>query len=205
MIWKSDNWYLVLICEVIIGKIFILFIRGSRIWKQCRRRMKSTMERRPLTTGSMSTDGLPATKMTNKSSASSFLLTKTENLSEKHLMVGNLSNFGSEKLLLITRVSFNLQVQTFSIEELTDLIYFSIMIICRLVWYSDWFCFWFVDVEYIVRVYTGKVSGAGTDANVFLTLFGTYKNNPVDSGERQLKTSSTNINKFESGKVIPLW
>lgn len=45
----------------------------------------------------------------------------------------NLSNFGSEKLLLITRVSFNLQVQTFSIEELTDLIYFSIMIICRLV------------------------------------------------------------------------
>lgn len=54
------------------------------------------------------------------------------------------------------------------------------------------------DVEYIVRVYTGKVSGAGTD--VFLTLFGTYKNNPVDSGERQLKTSSTNINKFESGK-----
>lgn len=27
----------------------------------------------------------------------------------------NLSNFGSEKLLLITRVSFNLQVQTFSI------------------------------------------------------------------------------------------
>lgn len=94
--------------------------------------MKSTMERRPLTTGSMSTDGLPATKMTNKSSASSFLLTKTENLSEKHLMVGNLSNFGSEKLLLITRVSFNLQVQTF-IEELTDLIYLSIMIICRLV------------------------------------------------------------------------
>lgn len=89
------------------------------------------MERRPLTTGSMSTDGLPATKMTNKSSASSFLLTKTENLSEKHLMVGNLSNFGSEKLLLITRVSFNLQ--TFSIEELTDLIYLSIMIICRLV------------------------------------------------------------------------
>lgn len=93
--------------------------------------MKSTMERRPLTTGSMSTDGSPATKMTNKSSASSFLLTKTENLSEKHLMVGNLSNFGSEKLLLITRVSFNLQ--TFSIEELTDLIYLSIMIICRLV------------------------------------------------------------------------
>lgn len=95
--------------------------------------MKSTMERRPLTTGSMSTDGLPATKMTNKSSASLFLLTKTENLSEKHLMVGNLSYFGSEKLLWITRVSFNLQVQTFSIEELTDLIYLSIMIICRLV------------------------------------------------------------------------
>ncbi|XP_078332217.1 lipoxygenase homology domain-containing protein 1-like isoform X5 [Crassostrea virginica] len=56
------------------------------------------------------------------------------------------------------------------------------------------------DVEYIVRVYTGKVTGAGTDANVFLTLFGTFKNNPLDSGERQLKTSSTNINKFESGK-----
>lgn len=58
------------------------------------------------------------------------------------------------------------------------------MIICRLVWYFDWFCFWFVDVEYIVRVYIGKVSGVGTDVNVFFILFGIYKNNFVDLGER---------------------
>ena len=41
------------------------------------------------------------------------------------------------------------------------------------------------------------VSGAGTDANVFLTLFGDLG----DTGERPLKHSDSNINKFEQNDV----
>lgn len=70
--------------------------------------MKFTMERRLLIIGFMLIDGLLATKMINKLFASLFLLIKTENFLEKYLMVGNLSNFGFEKLLLIIRVFFNL-------------------------------------------------------------------------------------------------
>ncbi|WAR01120.1 LOXH1-like protein, partial [Mya arenaria] len=44
-----------------------------------------------------------------------------------------------------------------------------------------------------VRVFTGDVSGAGTDSNVFLSLHG----DKGDTGERELKDSSTNMNKFE--------
>ena len=46
-------------------------------------------------------------------------------------------------------------------------------------------------------VYTGKESGAGTDANVFITLFGQLG----DSGERKLAQSSTHMDKFEKGNV----
>ena len=52
-------------------------------------------------------------------------------------------------------------------------------------------------VQYDVSVYTGSRRGAGTDANVFLNLFGEQG----DTGDRALKHSKTNINKFENGQV----
>ncbi|KAM3842453.1 LOW QUALITY PROTEIN: lipoxygenase homology domain-containing protein 1 [Diretmus argenteus] len=50
---------------------------------------------------------------------------------------------------------------------------------------------------YTVSVMTGDVYGAGTDANVFLTIYGDLG----DTGERKLSTSETNSNKFERGCV----
>jgi len=52
-------------------------------------------------------------------------------------------------------------------------------------------------IKYAVKVYTGKKSGAGTDADVFLNIFGSQG----DTGERFLTRSSTNKNKFEKGNV----
>lgn len=49
--------------------------------------------------------------------------------------------------------------------------------------------------KYKVHVFTGDVKGAGTDANVFITLYGEYG----DTGERQLAKSETYSNKFERG------
>ena len=48
---------------------------------------------------------------------------------------------------------------------------------------------------YQVSVHTGKKSGAGTDANVFLNIFGKQG----DTGERPLMFSKNNRNKFEKG------
>uniref|UniRef100_A0AAV2IX71 PLAT domain-containing protein n=1 Tax=Knipowitschia caucasica TaxID=637954 RepID=A0AAV2IX71_KNICA len=50
---------------------------------------------------------------------------------------------------------------------------------------------------YTVSVITGDVYGAGTDANVFLTIYG----DQGDTGERKLRKSETNSNKFERGSV----
>jgi lipoxygenase homology domain-containing protein 1 len=50
----------------------------------------------------------------------------------------------------------------------------------------------FADRGYRVHVFTGDVSGAGTDANVFVSIYGENG----DTGERQLKESQ-NKNKFE--------
>jgi hypothetical protein len=47
--------------------------------------------------------------------------------------------------------------------------------------------------QYVVHVFTGNVNGAGTDANVYLTIFGEMG----DSGERKLLKSETHQNKFE--------
>lgn len=47
---------------------------------------------------------------------------------------------------------------------------------------------------------TGDVYGAGTDANVFLTIYGDLG----DTGERKLSKSETNSNKFERGSVRKL-
>ena len=54
----------------------------------------------------------------------------------------------------------------------------------------------FVEVSYVVKVKTGSMFGAGTDANVFVTLTG----EKGDSGERQLQDSN-NMNKFERKAV----
>ena len=50
---------------------------------------------------------------------------------------------------------------------------------------------------YEVHVYTGDVKSAGTDANVFLTMFGENG----DTGERALSKSETHRDKFERGQV----
>jgi len=47
-----------------------------------------------------------------------------------------------------------------------------------------------------VKVKTGDVFGAGTDANVYITLTG----EKGDTGERHLQDSD-NMNKFEQNKV----
>ena len=46
-------------------------------------------------------------------------------------------------------------------------------------------------------MFTGDIKKAGTDANVFLTLYGENG----DSGERPLSKSETNRDKFERGQV----
>lgn len=56
--------------------------------------------------------------------------------------------------------------------------------------------FFFKEIEYTVTVKTGDVFGAGTDANVFINMYGENG----DSGERQLQDSD-NINKFEQNVV----
>lgn len=50
---------------------------------------------------------------------------------------------------------------------------------------------------YNVSVRTGDIYGAGTDANVFLTIYGDLG----DTGERKLRKSESNSNKFERGAV----
>ncbi|CAL8070988.1 unnamed protein product [Calicophoron daubneyi] len=51
--------------------------------------------------------------------------------------------------------------------------------------------------QYEIKVVTGDVPHAGTDSNVFLTLYG----DNGDSGERKLAYSKTNMNKFEKGQT----
>lgn len=46
-------------------------------------------------------------------------------------------------------------------------------------------------------VYTGDVRGAGTDANVFIIIFG----DKGDTGERKLFNSETHRDKFERNQV----
>ena len=55
-------------------------------------------------------------------------------------------------------------------------------------------------VNYSVTVYTGTKSGAGTDANVFVNIFGEQG----DTGDRRLHSSKTHMNKFEKGNVSRL-
>ena len=48
-----------------------------------------------------------------------------------------------------------------------------------------------------MTVFTGDVSGAGTDSNVFINISGEYG----DTGERQLKDSQNHRNKFETNQA----
>ena len=50
---------------------------------------------------------------------------------------------------------------------------------------------------YQIHVFTADVYKAGTDANVYITIFGENG----DTGERKLLKSETNSDKFERGKV----
>lgn len=54
------------------------------------------------------------------------------------------------------------------------------------------------EISYYVEAYTGDMDEAGTEANVFIQLYG----DKGDSGPRRLLHSKTNDNKFEKGKVI---
>ncbi len=54
-----------------------------------------------------------------------------------------------------------------------------------------------IEKEYQVEVYTGDHPKAGTDANVFLTMFG----ETVQSPETPLNDSETHLNKFERNNV----
>ena len=53
------------------------------------------------------------------------------------------------------------------------------------------------DTKYEIDVKTGGVSGAGTDANVFIVIYGEYG----DTGKIALKKSRTNKNAFEKDRV----
>ena len=55
----------------------------------------------------------------------------------------------------------------------------------------------YIGRQYHVHVFTGDVFKAGTDANIFVTLYGENG----DSGERELLKSETNMNQFERGQV----
>ena len=55
----------------------------------------------------------------------------------------------------------------------------------------------FSEIEYVVKVVTGKERGAGTDANVYITITGELG----DTGERHLNESTNHRNKFESNQV----
>ena len=52
-------------------------------------------------------------------------------------------------------------------------------------------------ILYKLTIRTGSKGGSGTDANVFVTLFGSKG----DSGTRKVRHSDQHINKFESGSV----
>lgn len=53
----------------------------------------------------------------------------------------------------------------------------------------------FIDNQYRVTVYTGNKIGAGTDADVFITLYGKHG----DSGPIMLDDKKNN---FEAGKFV---
>ncbi|CAF1086227.1 unnamed protein product, partial [Brachionus calyciflorus] len=51
--------------------------------------------------------------------------------------------------------------------------------------------------EYTIKVLTGNKLGAGTDANVYINVYG----EKGETGKVQLENSTTNNNPFEKGKL----
>ena len=51
--------------------------------------------------------------------------------------------------------------------------------------------------SYRIHVFTGDVSNAGTNSNVFICLYGEHG----DTGERKLEKSETHMDKFERNNV----
>lgn len=49
----------------------------------------------------------------------------------------------------------------------------------------------------MIHVFTGDVMHAGTNANVYVTIYG----DSGDSGERQLQSSEKHLDKFERNQV----
>ena len=60
--------------------------------------------------------------------------------------------------------------------------------------------FCLTEVDYSIKVFTGDVMGAGTDANVFFKMTGEFG----DTGEIQLKDSN-HMNKFERKQVCIIY
>lgn len=56
-------------------------------------------------------------------------------------------------------------------------------------------CLFISDNIYNVTVYTGDIKGAGTNASVFITLFGEF----TDSGKHRLRSS---IKDFQRGRWV---
>lgn len=65
--------------------------------------------------------------------------------------------------------------------SITDLLFFNL----------------FLENTYRVHVFTGDVSSAGTNSNVFTCVYGELG----DSGERKLEKSETHMDKFERNNV----
>ena len=63
----------------------------------------------------------------------------------------------------------------------------------------DNYSFLLPEIDYMVKIVTGDVMGAGTDANVFLNIYGEQG----DTSDRQL-SKSENVNKFERNQVKEL-
>jgi hypothetical protein len=75
---------------------------------------------------------------------------------------------------------------------------FILFIYLKSLLFSLYFSLFFTDlapVKYEVTVFTGSESGAGTNANVKITIYGTNG----DTGKRELKQSFRDL--FEKGQV----
>jgi len=57
-----------------------------------------------------------------------------------------------------------------------------------------------IETKYLVEVFTGDEKYGGTDAEVFLTIYGEKS----DTSEKHLAKSNTHFDKFERNHVIIL-
>ncbi len=55
----------------------------------------------------------------------------------------------------------------------------------------------FLDVPYEIKVYTSNISGAGTDANVFIEIYGIEKT----TGQVMLCSKTDRKGKFQQGSI----